>query len=249
MRAVLSFTIAAALANYVNAWALMPRQTSGASSTPPSTAITNVTCNGKSAYNYAAMTSVPANASCTTQTFYINTKSNCTTKSFLIDTRTSSSCNCSTSSAPQNTTSCTPLPCLYELDIFVNNIVNSLFVDFFIFFNSLFDKFFIFVHSLFNEFLDFIDTMFHDLLISVNSLLDFSIFAHPNLDDFDSSHQFHGRGRLSKHSVLCHLWQERPDYCYIFVQHRSGYTSTDSDYLVCFLQWWQHQYLVPRYIY
>ncbi|KAG2162774.1 hypothetical protein VTO58DRAFT_105717 [Aureobasidium pullulans] len=142
-----------------------------------------------------------------------------------------------------------PLPCLYELDIFVNNIVNSLFVDFFIFFNSLFDKFFIFVHSLFNESLDFIDTMFQDLLISVNFLLDFSIFAHPNLDDFDSSHQFHGRGRLSKHSVLCHLWQERPDYCYIFVQHRSGYTSTDSDYLVCFLQWWQHQYLVPRYIY
>ncbi|KAG9954287.1 hypothetical protein KCU85_g743, partial [Aureobasidium melanogenum] len=66
---------------------MKPRQTSAVTSSPPSTAVTNVTCHGKAAYNYSGMTSIPANASCTTQTYYVNTKSSsCTTKTDYIYT-------------------------------------------------------------------------------------------------------------------------------------------------------------------
>ncbi|CAD0108765.1 unnamed protein product, partial [Aureobasidium uvarum] len=59
MRAFLSFIIASlALSHHVEGRGLKPRQTSAATSTPPSSAVTNVTCNGKSAYNYSQMTSL-----------------------------------------------------------------------------------------------------------------------------------------------------------------------------------------------
>ncbi|KAG9654973.1 hypothetical protein KCU95_g16244, partial [Aureobasidium melanogenum] len=88
MWTILSFIVVPlALSSHVDGRAMKPRQTSAATSSPPSTAVTNVTCHGKAAYNYSGMTSVPANSSCTTQTYYINTRSpNCTTKTDYINT-------------------------------------------------------------------------------------------------------------------------------------------------------------------
>ncbi|KAH0290233.1 hypothetical protein M436DRAFT_83374 [Aureobasidium namibiae CBS 147.97] len=89
MKAFLSLIATLALSYHAEGRGMKPRLALAATSTPPSSAVISVTCNGKSAYNYGQAISV--NASCTTQTFYINTKSSsCTT---LLDLYNSSVLN------------------------------------------------------------------------------------------------------------------------------------------------------------
>ncbi|KAG9579934.1 hypothetical protein KCU77_g12472, partial [Aureobasidium melanogenum] len=139
---------------------MKPRQTSAATSSPPSTAVTNVTCHGKAAYNYSGMTSVPANSSCTTQTYYINTKSpNCTTKTDYIYTllhllhRRFSEFNFVNYSM---------------LDVFLHQLLTVLFdkhsmLNFFVFKHSMFD-FFLIDRSML-DFLLFVDDFMFDFLL------------------------------------------------------------------------------------
>ncbi|KAG9763131.1 hypothetical protein KCU73_g1582, partial [Aureobasidium melanogenum] len=234
MWTILSFIVVSlALSDHVDGRAMKPREISAATSSPPSTAVTNVTCHGKAAYNYSGMTSVPANSSCTTQTYYVNTKSpNCTTKTDYIYTL---------------------LYLLYRrffefyfvnyamLDVFLHQLLTILFDE-----HSMLN-FFIFKHSMLNFFL--IDRSMLDFLLLVDYFMfNFLLFkpmpiniAEAKLKPMLLLHEVHRIAYQTSYNHLpnstdqpldnCDLHSKRSNLVHLYIYYTSTWiyvTSTGS---------------------
>ncbi|KAI5201562.1 hypothetical protein E4T39_05097 [Aureobasidium subglaciale] len=244
MRASLSFLIALALSSHVDARGLKPRQTSGATSISPSSAVSNVSCNDV-LHQHTHYVKLPV------------------LSLQLLDLFRASSLDFLHCPLSQyDFVKCSVL----DLFFFQHRLLDFLFLK-----HPMLD---LVVHALLelshkHRVLDFflfyalleLDYLVLEFLVirsmpklediaypTCNNSPSHSIISTSSLDDCNLGHQLHGLSGLSElHSLLRRLSKERHDLANIQVHYCGSYTGAGGDGQLQFLQWWKFKHLVLRY--
>ncbi|KAI5212172.1 hypothetical protein E4T38_00729 [Aureobasidium subglaciale] len=261
MRASLSFLIALVLSSHVHARGLKPRQTSGATFISPSSAVSNVTCNGTNSSGERILHHTDVLHQ---HTHHIELP---VPSLQLLDLFRASSLDLLHCPLPQyDFVKCPVLDFLFfqlrlldllflehpMLDLLVVYALLELFhkhsvLDFFLF-SAVLELFF------FNELvLEFL--VIHSMpklediaYLTRNDSSSHSIISALSLDDCNLGHQLHGLGGLSElDSLLRRLSEERHDLEHIQVYYCRGYTGAGSDCQLQFLHWRKLKHLVLRH--